>query len=84
MTTRIEILHVRDADMGCEHAVWIDGEPATNVTIDIEDIDPGRGYVREEWMERAEPGYGPTDRSPAFQDAVRAAVLENAENTYID
>ena len=47
--TGIEILHVRDSDGGCTHAVYVDGVETDDVTV--ADVDPGRGWEREDWQE---------------------------------
>ena len=45
----IEVLHVRDADGGCTHAVYVDGVETNEVTVG--DVDPGRGWERADWQE---------------------------------
>lgn len=76
---KIEVLHSREPDSGCEITVWLDGELAG---FDCEDIDPGRGYSREDWDRRTEEPQG--DRSPAFTAAVRDALEQASDSKYID
>ena len=77
----IEILHGRDPDSGCDHTVFVDGERVDHVTV--EDIDPGRGYTREDWDEHTEWVESSTSYSPAFRDAVLAEREEAGDSQYI-
>jgi len=78
----IEILHERDSDGGCELTVFVDGQRVDNVhTVDI---DPGRGYTREDWEESKTYVAGPeVDLTPAFRAAVLSSY-DDASETYID
>lgn len=49
---RVQILHSRDPDSSCEIEVWLDGVKTDSYTV--EDLDPGRGWTREDWDERVE------------------------------
>ena len=76
----IEILHERDPDYECNITVWIDG---VEVEADIVDVDPGRGYEREEWAESAEYHANVPTRSAAFKDAIAGAYDLASESKYI-
>lgn len=65
----IEILHSRDPDSECVVTVWVDGK-LTEVCE--EDIDPGRGYEREDVEARIED----VKASEAMSDDFKAATLE--------
>lgn len=56
-TPSVQIVHSRHPDEGCEHTVFVNDE---RVEADIEDIDPGRGYKREDWNERIRSYLGDT------------------------
>lgn len=79
---RIEILHTRDPDAGCDFTVFIDGERVDK--FEVADIDPGRGYLRSDWDEHTEWITNESDYSPAFRDAVLAARTEYASSEYIE
>jgi hypothetical protein len=79
---KIEILHVRDPDYGCNITVWVDG---VETTTDVVDIDPGAGHERSDWEEEA--AYAVADereRSYAFKCAVSAAFDVSGKSKYID
>jgi hypothetical protein len=79
---KIEILHERDPDSGCDITVWIDG---VEVVADVVDVDPGRGYESEDWDESA--AYAVADereRSYAFKSAVSAAFDQASGSKYIN
>jgi hypothetical protein len=84
MDLKIEVLHVRDPDSECGLEVFVNGE---SVGFDYEDVDPGRGYSREDWDERIEENEAalvadePT-RSPGFRRAIDL-VLRNSDTKYI-
>lgn len=75
---KIELLHVRDPDSDCDIRLWIDGK---QVAVECVDIDPGRGYSREDWdeniawAEKLPPG--------SFRDAVLEAYRANAGSEYV-
>lgn len=79
--SRIEILHVRDPDSACEVRVWVDGVETTD--FEHEDIDPGRGYVREDWQESRDHAAAQTNRSEPYRDAVDDAYAIGAESEHI-
>lgn len=80
---RIEILHVRDSDSDCEMRVWIDGERVPSEDVFIEDVDPGRGYTKEDWDENIEYTRNHENMSPDFKAAALAMLEGNADNKYI-
>lgn len=83
---RIEILHGRDPDSSCDLTVWIDGVDVTNrddVIVDVEDVDPGRGYEAEDWAESAEWAATRPERSDAFKAALAEAYDAYGESKYI-
>ena len=67
---RIEILHTREADGGCEVDVYIDGQPVRD-DVTVQDVDPGRGYPLEDWQETT----AFIEADPTLSDAFKAAVL---------
>lgn len=80
LMARVEILHVRDPDSACGVRVWLDG---VEVDADVVDVDPGRGYSREDWDESHEHEVHVEGRSGLFAVAIDEAFREGAENKYI-
>lgn len=76
----IEIIHGRDPDSSCEHTVFLDG----GVTHDYEivDLDPGRGWEREDWEEFKESALA--GGSPAFRAALEAEFESHDNSQYIE
>lgn len=74
---KVQILHHRDPDYDCSIDVYIDGVRVTDV--EIEDIDPGRGYDEDEIADRRENALkrANTPGSTAY-DADVAAALNDA------
>ena len=73
---KIEILHYRDPDRGCDIYVYVDGvetDPYTEIAY--VNVDPGRGHDVEDWDETTEwetsperdthPSSLPTSSKPA-------------------
>lgn len=68
----IQIVHSRDPDWECSIEVFIDGQRFTG-TVAVEDIDPGRGWAKEDYEARrreaqdkaTQPGATDFDRSVA-------------------
>lgn len=93
---RIEILHERDPDSGCDITVWVDGveiavgDDATwvhgiPVQTDVVNIDPGAGHTSEDWDESRD--FDVADergRSFAFKSAVAQAYDQASDSKYID
>lgn len=77
---KIQILHVRHPDEGCHVRVFIEGQEVT--VSDIEDIDPGRGWLRSEWNDRLAE-FEVAEETP-FNSAVHEALLAAADSSYID
>lgn len=46
---RIELIHSRDPDGGCDITVVLDGTVIDKTQVEQVDIDPGYGYSRAEW-----------------------------------
>lgn len=81
---KIEILHGRDPDSECALDVWIDGVRV--VDFREIDVDPGRGYTREDWDERIrelEERDDPTLSEP-FREAALATLRTHADSEYIE
>lgn len=74
---KIEILHVRDPDGGCDHTVFVDGLAIEHPALSVEDVDAGRGYTREDWDESTEWFL---DQHPSASEAFKAAVLAARED----
>lgn len=81
-TRKVEILHVRDPDGGCEHVAFVDGERVDSITV--EDVDPGRGYLLSDWREATEWVETGADYTEAFRDAVVAERNDAESNQYIE
>lgn len=50
---KIQILHVRDPDSECDIAIYLNGAEFTGKS-EVEDMDPGRGYEREDYERNLE------------------------------
>lgn len=74
----IQVLHGRDPDSECDVRVWLDDTEATG--FEVEDIDPGRGYNREDWDDRI--ASAKADAS-SFGRARLAMLLDNASSEHI-
>lgn len=79
-TYKIAILHTRDPDSSCELRVFIDDIEVPAGQLVIEDIDPGRGYIRSDWDESI-AAYDGDDS--AFAAAAREALIAAADSKYI-
>ena len=77
----LEILHGRDPDSECGLDVFIAGE-LIDQDWDEEDIDPGRGYRREDWDARIEDTKA-YPHSPKFKAAVLDALEEFGDSEFI-
>lgn len=78
----IEVLHERSSDGGCAISIFVDGVLQDSALVDVVDVDPGRGYTREEWEEAQEYIRSGT-HSPSFREAALYAY-DGASGTYID
>lgn len=47
----VEIVHFRDPDSECDVHVFVDGVKIPQEQTTYVDLDPGRGYSREDWDE---------------------------------
>lgn len=82
-TPKVEILHGRDPDSSCELTVFVDG--ARVESVDVIDIDPGRGYERETWDENVKFQLSPKrGRSEAFRAAASAEYESFSGSQYIE
>lgn len=80
---RIDIIHVRDPDFECDHTVYLNGTRIGSDQVSIEDVDPGRGYQREDYEERLEEAQEAATRPEATDfDRDYLQVIEAAEPTY--
>lgn len=77
----IEVLHTRDPDAACTVLVFVDGK---EVEVDMEDIDPGRGWTREDWNEHIEFARANVTRSPAFHQLAIDELEAWSDNEFID
>lgn len=75
---KIQILHSRDPDSACDLLVYVDGVRATDV--ELEDIDPGRGYSKSDWQERIDAYNGDTTE---FGQQAQSWLVEAADSQYI-
>lgn len=82
VTMPLEMLVVRDPDADTEVDLWLNGEPTT---VDrAVDVDPGRGYTREDWEDSKQFFSQDRNLSEAFARAVVAAYDAYADNEYVD
>lgn len=72
---RIEILHMRDPDASCEHAIFVNGVPVKDADLVLWDQDPGAGYCEGDIEEDLESVKAQVNWSAAF----KAAVLDSYE-----
>lgn len=75
----VDIVHVRYPDAECHLRVFVDDVEAPE--HGVEDIDPGRGYLRSDWDERL-AGY--EGNKTAFGRAAHQALTEAADSHYIE
>jgi hypothetical protein len=73
---RVQILHTRDPDSECEFEVWLDGVKTDSYGVD--DLDPGRGWTREDWDQRVEEAREDTSE---FGQRVLAELLSVGEHS---
>jgi hypothetical protein len=85
---KIEILHLRDPDSECYHRVFIDGVEIDDTDVDLVDIDPGRGWMRDEWdyriVEAEAEALNPRRRTQQFADAVLDELQATRDNPFIE
>lgn len=79
---RVEILHVRDPDSACSVSTWVNGELAVT-HVYVEDIDPGRGYTRDDWDSNVRSVEESDDYSPDFKAAVLSAMADPPGSEHI-
>ena len=74
---RVQIIHHRDPDSECGLEVFIDGHRLIG-QVEIEDIDPGRGYEADDIQERRDEALTNAAKADAtdFDRAVAAALVE--------
>jgi hypothetical protein len=82
---KIQIIHERDPDSECGLTVFLDGvrvqhfgATAADIELEIEDIDPGRGYTVEDYTERRKEARDLADATTTEYDIALAEALENA------
>lgn len=80
----VEILHNRDSDGGCEHAVFVGGVRVENFHLTVIDVDPGRGYTKSDWLENIEWVRNNANLTPAFRELAVANLEECTDNKYIE
>ena len=56
MTALVEVLHERDPDGTCKVRVWLDDVEVDDAAVELVvcDVDPGRGWDREDWNAEVE------------------------------
>jgi hypothetical protein len=77
---KIEIIHGRDPDSSCGHTVFLNGVRFDNA--EIVDLDPGRGWLREDWDEFKESALA--TGTPAFREALAAEFEAFDGSKYIE
>lgn len=78
---QVEVVHGRDPDSECSVTVFVNGERMTHAFV--EDIDPGRGYQREDWDESIQYLRDNLNLSPDFIDFAVRTREEFASSQYI-
>lgn len=88
---KIEILHTRSPDYGCEHTVFVDGvmlaqfnriDTATQVLI--ESVDAGAGHDAESWQESTKIIANDTSYSEEFKALLVHTRNDPPGHEYID
>lgn len=79
---RVEILTVRDPDSANAVWVFVDGQECD--WYESEDVDPGAGHMRSEWLGRKAQVIADEDYSPEFKKAVLTAIDENEDSSYVE
>lgn len=59
---KIQLLHGRDPDSACDIQVYVEGKLVTSV--EVEDVDPGRGYRRADWDARVKEAVAEAEAAP--------------------
>jgi hypothetical protein len=80
----IEIMHWRDPDGACTVEVWVDGVKEDDANVEVADVDPGRGWTREDWDEAIAVAKADLAASPEFRQAHIEALEANADSEFID
>lgn len=80
---KVQILHGRDPDSECDIQVYLNGRLVHDV--EVEDIDPGRGYDRSTWNERITEAAVAADAEPdsEFRQHVVGWLKEASDSQYI-
>lgn len=79
---RVEILVVT-GDEGNDFTIWVDGETETTADVIICEVDPGRGWLYDDWVESAVAAAA-TFKTEAAKQAVIAAYADPPGKKYID
>ena len=79
---RIEIVHIRDSDEGCDLVVFVDGVKVDPGAIEETNIDPGRGWTLDEWRESRDANAD--GASPAAAVAIREAFDVGEDSSYVE
>ena len=82
MTALVEVLHERDPDGTCKVRVWLDDVEVDDAAVELVvcDVDPGRGWDREDWDAEVELAATSTT---SLGRAYHAALLEAAGSEYL-
>jgi hypothetical protein len=51
---KVFVVHQRDPDFDCSIRVFLDGQEVEDFDLNLYDVDPGRGYTREDWQQSRE------------------------------
>lgn len=76
----IELIHYRDPDAGCEHALFIDGEKVEDFVY--VSMDAGAGWKRMEWNDHVAQSL--EDLSPAARGLASGWFESASESQYIE
>lgn len=82
-STRVAIVHYRSPDYECSHDVWVNNQPVNEV--DVEDIDPSRGYQWSDWWVRLIYAYESAKGEPAggYAQTVLQHLVDSSDSDYI-
>jgi hypothetical protein len=77
--SKIELIHYRDPDAECDHALFIDG---VKVEFAYTSMDPGAGWERSQWNEHVNQSLA--ELSPAAREFAEGWFESASESEHID
>jgi hypothetical protein len=73
---RIDIIHMRDPDYGCEITVYVDGQ---SVNFEEWSFDPGAGYSMNDFEDNKQSAI---EYAPEFLKPVLEKIYDDMQPTY--